>query len=191
MTIDNVLEILEKHKLYIPSNVFYELKADIVNFEEPTTKNDLEGDCISRADARKAIIDHQYSDSFCEEHSIDHSINTGMALIALSDLPPINKKCVDCISRKAVLDMAKSYNTDGWDMYTPLVVDVEDIEELPSVTPQEPRCRECKWWKDSDGAFRRGIGAESQCPINTHAVYSGEGYCYKFSPKADMREVEE
>ena len=35
MTIDNVLEILEKHKLHIPSNVFYELKADIVNFEEP------------------------------------------------------------------------------------------------------------------------------------------------------------
>ena len=41
MTIENVLEILEKHKLHIPSNVFYELKADIVNFEEPTTKNDL------------------------------------------------------------------------------------------------------------------------------------------------------
>lgn len=40
MTIDNVLEILEKHKLRIPSNVFYELKADIVNFEEPTTKDD-------------------------------------------------------------------------------------------------------------------------------------------------------
>lgn len=46
---------------------------------------------------------------------------------------------VDCISRKAVLEKAKSYNADGWDMYTPLVVDVEDIEELPSVTPQEPR----------------------------------------------------
>ena len=64
MTIDNVLEILEKHKLHIPSNVFYELKADIVNFEEPTTKddapennvgnrepttkNDLGVDCIDR-----------------------------------------------------------------------------------------------------------------------------------------------
>ena len=41
----------------------------------------------------------------------------------------------DCVSRQAVLDMAKSYNTDGWDSYTPLVVDVEDIEELPPVTP--------------------------------------------------------
>ncbi len=47
--------------------------------------------------------------------------------------------CEDCISRKAVLGMAKSYNTDGWDSYTPLVVDAEDIEELPPVTPQEPK----------------------------------------------------
>lgn len=57
--------------------------------QEPTTKNDLGIDCISRADARKAIIDHQYSANFCEEHNIDHSINTGMALIALSDLPSV------------------------------------------------------------------------------------------------------
>ena len=57
--------------------------------QEPTTKNNLGVDCISRADARKAILDHQYSDSFCEEHNIDHSINTSMALIALSDLPSV------------------------------------------------------------------------------------------------------
>ncbi len=55
MTIDNVLEILEKHKLRIPSNVFYELKADIVNFEEPTTKNDLGVDCISREAVERII----------------------------------------------------------------------------------------------------------------------------------------
>lgn len=41
MTRDNVLEILEKYKLRIPPNVFYELKADIVNFEEPTPKETL------------------------------------------------------------------------------------------------------------------------------------------------------
>lgn len=52
----------------------------------------------------------------------------------------------DCISRKAVLEMAKSYNTDGWDMYTPLVVDVEDIEELPSVTPIRPK----GYWREVD-----------------------------------------
>ncbi len=55
MTIDNVLEILEKHKLRIPSNVFYELKADIVNFEELTTKNDLGVDCISRQEVLQLL----------------------------------------------------------------------------------------------------------------------------------------
>lgn len=91
--------------------------------------------------------------------------------------------CDDAISRQAALEMEKSYNTDGWDMYTPLVVDADDIEELPPVIPQEPKCKNCKWWKDSDGKYRRGCGAESQCHINTDVVYRGEGYCYMFSPK--------
>jgi hypothetical protein len=60
-----------------------------VTLQEPTTKNGLGVDLISRADARKAIIEYQYSDSFCEEHNIDHSINTSMALLALSDLPSV------------------------------------------------------------------------------------------------------
>lgn len=143
MTIDNVLEILEKHKLHIPSNVFYELKADIVNFEEPTTKddapennvgniepttnNDLGVDCISRADALALYCD----------------------------------KCglYNCISKCA------SYRA---------------VEKMPSVTPQEPKCKNCKWWKDSDGEYRRGCGAESQCPINRREVFEGNGYCYLF-----------
>lgn len=41
-------------------------------------------------------------------------------------------------------------------------------------------CKNCKWWKDSDGAFRRGIGAESQCPMNRKEVYEGDGYCFMF-----------
>lgn len=57
------------------------------------------------------------------------------------------------------------------------------IDSLPSVTPQEPRCKDCKWWKDSDGKYRRGCGAESPCPINTHTVCCGEGYCYMFEPQ--------
>lgn len=73
----------------------------------------------------------------------------------------------DCVSRQAVLDMAKSYNTDGWDSYTPLVVDVEDIEELPPVTPtrksglhwierfnNEDKWLECPYChKDSNNAY--------------------------------------
>jgi DNA-directed RNA polymerase subunit RPC12/RpoP len=56
------------------------------------------------------------------------------------------ESCDDCVSRKAVLEMAKSYNTDGWDMYTPLVVDVEDIEELPPVIPISPKGH----WREVD-----------------------------------------
>ena len=47
-------------------------------------------------------------------------------------------------------------------------------------------CKDCKWWKwwkDGDGIFRRGIGAESKCPINSEVVYEGKGYCYMFEPQ--------
>ena len=51
---------------------------------------------------------------------------------------------------------------------------------------QEPKtghCKDCKWWKDSDGVFRRGIRAESKCPINRKEVFEGNGYCYMFEPQ--------
>ena len=41
-------------------------------------------------------------------------------------------------------------------------------------------CRNCKWWKDSDGVYRRDFEAESQCPINRKEVYDGIGYCFMF-----------
>ena len=44
------------------------------------------------------------------------------------------------------------------------------------------RCKNCKWWKDSDGAYRRGCRAESQCPINRREVFEGNGYCYLYEP---------
>ena len=57
MTIEQILEIIERYKLRIPPTVFYDLKAEIVNYEEqePTTKNDLGVDCISRAEAIKCL----------------------------------------------------------------------------------------------------------------------------------------
>ena len=48
---------------------------------------------------------------------------------------------------------------------------------------KEGYCKDCKWWKDSDGTFKRGIGAESQCPINRIEVFEGTGYCYMFEPQ--------
>lgn len=38
-------------------------------------------------------------------------------------------------------------------------------------------CKDCKHWKDSDGVYRRGIGAESKCPINIKEVRDGIFYC--------------
>ena len=52
-----------------------------------------------------------------------------------------------------------------------------------SVVPKQKLCKDCKWWKDSDGIYRRGIEAESQCPINRKEVFEGNGYCFLFEPK--------
>ena len=38
-------------------------------------------------------------------------------------------------------------------------------------------CKDCKHWKDSDGVYRRGIGAESKCPINIKKVFDGNFFC--------------
>lgn len=49
--------------------------------------------------------------------------------------------------------------------------------------PKIERCKDCRWWKDSDGLYRRGGGAESRCPINRREVFEGNGYCYMFEPQ--------
>lgn len=57
-------------------------------------------------------------------------------------------------------------------------------EEVMALQFKEaPICRNCNWWKDSDGKFRRGIGAESQCPINRKEVYDGNGYCFLYEAR--------
>lgn len=107
------------------------------------------------------------------------------AIQALSAEP-----CEDCISRQAVLSMQYRID-DSATLSTRDVVNVDDIEDLPPITPIQKigHCKDCKWWKDSDGAYRRGIGAESQCPINGREVFEGSGYCYMFEPQ--VQEAEE
>ena len=51
------------------------------------------------------------------------------------------------------------------------------IEKLPAAQPEIIRCKECKYWKDSDGVYRRGFDAESKCPLNLKKVYEGTFYC--------------
>ena len=84
------------------------------------------------------------------------------------------ESCEDAISRQAVKEL---YYKDGY-------IDFHKIHDLPPVTPQQKigHCKDCKWQKDSDGVFRRGIGAESKCPMNRIEVYEGNGYCYMFKP---------
>lgn len=86
--------------------------------------------------------------------------------------------CEDCISRQAVIDIIEKEEFKGDAL--------SEIEKLPPVNPQNPKtghCKDCKWWKESDGTFKRGIGAESKCHLNTDVVYEGLGYCYMFEPK--------
>ena len=46
-------------------------------------------DCISRQAVLDALDKSKYSNTFCEEHSIDWSINLGMAHIVVNELKPV------------------------------------------------------------------------------------------------------
>ena len=101
---------------------------------------------------------------------------------------PIEQEpCEDAVSRQAVLEKAYDMSEiDGEHFTEPcMVVDVEDIQRLPSVQPKAKHghCKDCKWWKDKDGVYRRGFDAESKCPINRKVVFEGNGYCYMFEPQ--------
>lgn len=95
MRVDDILEILEKYKLRIPPNVFYELKADICNHEEykePTTKKDLAveaDDCISLAEVRKAI--NRYIEKAQSSGVVDAFIS--FEELAIKALPSVYPKC--------------------------------------------------------------------------------------------------
>lgn len=53
----------------------------------------------------------------------------------------------------------------------------ERKSDLPPTQPEIIRCKDCKYWKDSDGVYRRGFDAESKCPLNLKEVYEGTFYC--------------
>lgn len=121
-------------------------------------------------------------DYYLQNHTDDYSEESHtammMAVKALEQEP-----CEDAISRTEVIkSIDEREDVNG-------KVDAEsvrtDIVLMQPVNPQ-PKigyCRDCKWWKDTDGVFRRGIEAESQCPMNRIEVYEGNGYCYMFEPQ--------
>lgn len=120
-----------------------------MEYKDPTAKNNLGVDCISRESIKQKLQEHH-----------DFFVN---AYGGFSNLPQNDKSRVDEITNCIAM-----------------------VVNEPPVTLQEPRkghCKDCKWWKDGDGKYRRGCGAESKCPINTKTVYLGNGYCYKFEPQ--------
>ena len=59
----------------------------------------------------------------------------------------------------------------------------ENAVEIEDIETEIGNCKNCKWWRDHDGLYRRGSHAESQCPINRREVLEGNGYCYVFEPQ--------
>jgi len=138
---------------------------DIINVICPNDE-DYEKPCISpkylRQELEQLVLDQK---QWNEEPTIENDLRDGCII---KD---------DCISRQKVLRLlANSIGKSNTYIQT-------EVLKMSPVTPQEPRCKECKWWKDSDGEYRRGCGAESQCPINRREVFEGNGYCFLFEPQ--------
>ena len=167
-------------------------------YKEPTTKNDLGVDCISRDDVRDVMQElwgtsGELMDRLMALPSVTPQYSSGLEKNSKKLEKDFGE--LDCISREQALVAIRNLypgmprvdfngSLRKWvDKYRPYIECDDAIKQLPSVTPQEPRCKDCKWWKDSDGVYRRGCGAESQCPINRREVFEGNGYCYLFEPQ--------
>ena len=140
MTIEQILEIVEKYKLRMPPTAFYELKADIVNFEEPTTKNDTKF-CPDR----KAKTTNMETILHCIENECA-AYKDGKCLKYNSDQEPTTKNDlgVDCISRaEAIKCLECDFDITGKENMKTVVNYInsahDKIVNLTSVTPQEPR----------------------------------------------------
>lgn len=126
MTIDNVLEILEKHKLHIPSNVFYELKADIVNFEEPTTKNE------AKYCDRNICLKNEYNNVGCEDCEVtksQESTKNDLGVDCISRAEAI--KCLECdfdITGKENMKTVVNYINSAHDK----IVNLPRVKQEPS-----------------------------------------------------------
>jgi len=201
MTREQILEILENYKLRIPPTVFYELKADIVNFEEPTTKNNLAVDCMSSKIAKEMNLE---------------VANMKKIVQALSSVTSTNRECVDCISRADALRVAKNEYLRGWhnalckalsekysihceegnfsviqeetitglglSMNCALGKDAESyMSTMPSVTPQEPKTRH--WIKIKPYPLQMHNYECSECGHETDD--NTENYCSECGAKME------
>ena len=92
--------------------------------------------------------------------------------------------CDDAINREDALMCLTGEIKETDTIETIIARIVRRIRKLPPVNPTKTgHCKDCKWWKDSNGTYCRGVHAESKCPINRKEVYEGNGYCYMFEPQ--------
>ena len=66
--------------------------------------------------------------------------------------------------------------TESQEEFEQLAAWLRELQERRKA-PEIIFCNECKHWKDSDGVYRRGISAESKCPVNSRQVYEGTFFC--------------
>ena len=152
-----------------------ECKAEDITFKDDNA--------VSRLSVRDIIYANAYELEYPDSTS-EYVVNRDELIKYLMELPTTkNDLGVDAVSRQAVLDLMIQKWGENFSGDSAMQESIDAIRVLPSVTSQKPRCKECKWWKDSDGEYRRGCGAESKCPINRREVFEGNGYCYMFEPQ--------
>jgi argonaute-like protein implicated in RNA metabolism and viral defense len=73
-------------------------------------------------------------------------------------------------------DGSLAYSTNSKEICQYIADLLKELKERRRA-PETIFCHECKHWKDSDGVYRRGISAESKCPVNSRQVYEGIFFC--------------
>lgn len=139
---------------------------------------------MTREKAIKLLVNATYSDEWQGNEDLTTARN--MAIKALEQEP-----CDDAVSRQAVLEMAYDMSEiDGEHFTEPcMVVDVEDIQNLPSVSPQEQigHCKDCKCFEYDSVANVDGVPlivAHEICNKWGDGCKTKEdGYCFLFEPR--------
>lgn len=126
-------------------------------------------DCVSRTEVIKTIENCYIPNETPSSHTEHEEYGTlipKMGLIdTISDLPPVTP--THCIAEV-------KFNKE----------DLREIcNERIEIACEHGTCKDCKHWKDSDGVYRRGIGAESKCPINNSRVFEGTFYCADYEKR--------
>ena len=80
------------------------------------------------------------------------------------------------LAENCVSAMAKNHNLDNAEKCRQMIEWLRELQERRKA-PEIIFCHECRYWKDSDGVYRRGISAESKCPVNSRQVYEGTFFC--------------